>query len=368
MTRELHGGNIYLLAERLGLEEREIVDFSASINPLGVPGSVLEAIKENSKSLSHYPDPDAKRLRLKIAEYTGVSPDSILCGNGSTELIYLIVRALRPSIVLIPAPTFSEYERACRLMGDRLKIVHHNLSDAADFDIKPEEFITAMNSDMKTTLGTRHATLSHNMAFLCNPNNPTGRLIKREDMLKIADAAKRLGCVLIVDEAFIDFCPLDSIVDEVRNNPYLIVLRSMTKFYALSGLRIGYAVLPVSLLKAVKKAKEPWTVNTLAQISGIAAIDDEAYKSETFKLIALEKTEFERGFERLGISCVPSAANYCLLRFNKARELALLLKDKGILVRECSNFTGLDDSYIRVAVKLKSDNRKLLEEVSSWQA
>ncbi len=353
---ESHGGNIYLLAESLGMKEDAIMDFSASINPLGVPDSVVAAIKENLKHLFHYPDPEAKKLRRKISEHIGVGAESILCGNGSTELIFLVVRALSPARVLIPAPTFSEYERACIQNG--AAIVTYPLREEHNFDIDAKELILAM--------GAGNALSSRcNMVFLCNPNNPTGRLMSKEDMLKISDAAKRLACVLVVDEAFIDFCSNSSIIDEVRNNPYLVVLRSLTKMYALSGLRVGYAVLPASLLESLKEAKEPWTVNTLAQIAGVTALDDDEYTAETFRMIEEEKRFLEEGFRALGISFFPSSANFYLLQTERAAEIAAHLRGKGILVRDCSTFSGLDSSYIRVAVKARSENVRLLEEISA---
>ncbi len=363
--KESHGGNIYLLAEELGIREDEVVDFSASINPLGVPESVQAALHGNMKCLFNYPDPDARSLRLKTAERIGVSPDSIICGNGSTELIYLVVRALKPASVLIPAPTFSEYERAVKQLDSEIKYFH--LREEDNFDINADEFIAAMGGALHDSGLTTHGSGPFDMAFLCNPNNPTGRLIRRGDMLKIADAAKALNCTLVVDEAFIDFCPAASIVDEVANNPNLIVLRSLTKIYALSGLRVGYAVLPPSSSSAVREAKEPWTVNTLAQIAGVAALDDDAYVTRSLGLIEKEKRTIEEGLMRMGIPFVPSAVNYYLVRMEKAQEMASHLKQKGILVRSCSNFIGLNGSYIRVAVKSALDNIRLLREISSWQ-
>jgi threonine-phosphate decarboxylase len=325
--QETHGGNIYRYAESLGLREEEMIDFSASINPLGVPESAAVAMTGAMGRVFNYPDPDARDLRLKIAAHSGVSPDSIICGNGSTELIYLLPRALKPRKVLIPAPTFTEYQRACTIPGGA-DVVHYVTDKEHSFDVTPEEFI-------RQAAGDNNLSSPCDMAFLCNPNNPTGRLIPRDDMLRIADGARKARCMLVVDEAFIDFCPEASIMDEVKNNPFLMVLRSLTKFYALSGLRIGYAVLPPSVLEAVKRAREPWTVNTLAQKAGIAVLGDVAYKTETFRTMAREKAALEDGFRRLGISSIPSAANFYLLNLKNGHEVAACLEKQGILVRDC---------------------------------
>lgn len=342
------------------MAESDIIDFSASINPLGVPESVQAAMKEHMRHLGNYPDPDTKRLRVKISDHIGVDIDSIVCGNGSTELIYLIARALRAGRVLIPEPTFSEYERACG-KNSGVEIVKHSLARETGFNVNPEDFIRAMEAG-------KSSVSRYDMIFLCNPNNPTGRLIKREDMLRIVAAAKDLKCTLVVDEAFIDFCPGSSVADQVGNNPYLIVLRSLTKMYALSGLRVGYGVFPPLLARAVKEAKEPWTVNTLAQIAGAVALDDKTYQSETLRTIATGKRALEEGFSRLSISYIPSAVNYYLLHMEKAQAAAAALRMRGILVRDCSNFSGLDGSYLRIAVKSGLDNGRLLKEISSCPA
>ena len=355
-----HGGNIYRLAESLGIGPEEIIDFSASINPLGVPESAREAMTACITHLVNYPDPDMKDLKSVISEGTGVEPASIVCGNGSTELIYLMARALGPKKVLIPDPTFSEYERACAAIHGT-KVIHYGMEKERMFDVDPADFARVMAGEVK-------ASSACDTAFLCNPNNPTGRLMRRDEILEIADAAKSARCTLVVDEAFIDFCPGASVIHEVRNNPYLVVLRSLTKFYALSGLRLGYAVLPPRLYDPAARAKEPWTVNTLAQEAGIAALADEAYRNETYRIVAEEKAFLEEGFRRLGIFFAPSAANFYLLKFEKGPEITARLKGKGILVRDCSSFIGLDDSYIRVAVKSRRDNTRLLEEISLCMA
>ncbi len=362
MIREAHGGNLYRLAEKLGVDEGEILDFSASINPLGVPKSAALEIRDTVKYLCNYPDPDTKQLRLWIAKDLIINPQSIICGNGSTELIYLVARALKPERVLIPAPTFSEYERA---VYSRKKIIHFPLYEKDGFALDPGEFISAMAGGVSPASYKSSLTTSIDMAFICNPNNPTGSLLKREDLLKIAEAAKSLKCYLVVDEAFIDFTPEDSIVREVENNPYLVVLRSLTKFYALSGLRIGYGVIPLTLLDIIKEHREPWTVNTLAQTAGIAALNDSAYRDETFKVIRNEKKTLEDGFRLLGIDYFPSAVNYYLIKLNNAQEMVAALRNRGIMVRDCSNFKGLDETFIRVAVKANNDNMRLLQELAN---
>jgi len=357
-----HGGNIYKIAEDLGISESRLIDFSASINPLGISGKVKDVIIGEIDNLVNYPDSDAKMLRHKIAGYNGIDPDTILCGNGSTELIYLIPRALKPENTLIPAPTFSEYERACKISRES-RVESYELKEENNFSIISAEFIPAIKKlSFNSELRTPNSKLSFDMAFLCNPNNPTGHLLKRDEALAIAEAARQMKCYLIVDEAFIDFVPEESLIKDVQDNPYLIVLRSMTKFYALTGLRIGYGVFHREVIDKIKKFKEPWTVNNLAQQAAIAAITDAEYAVETHELIKREKDFLENGFKKLNIEYRPSSVNYYLLKIPPAPKWGIInsLREKGILVRDCSNFRGLDGSYIRVAVKSRSDNEKLL--------
>lgn len=358
---ESHGGNIYRAAGQLGLDEHEIIDFSASINPLGVPKSVLAGIRDTMKYLHNYPDPDARQFTLSLAKNFGINPESILCGNGSTELIYLVIRALMPERILIPAPTFSEYELAA---GDRREIVRYALNAKDNFAINPDTFIKAMAGGSNSLSQKMALPTSVDMVFLCNPNNPTGGILRKSDMLKIADAAKTLKCHLVVDEAFIDFSPDDSLINEVEDNPYLIVLRSLTKFYALSGLRVGYGIFPLKLTDTIKKHKEPWTVNTLAQVAGTEAINDEVYKADTFRVIKNERKTLEDGFRLLKIDYFPSEANFYLIRMDNAKDVVDTLGEKGILIRGCSNFRGLDESYARVAVKSNRDNMRLIKELA----
>jgi threonine-phosphate decarboxylase len=349
-----HGGNIYNIAEELGIPESRLIDFSASINPLGISKKVKDVISKEIDKLVNYPDTDAKMLRHKIAEYHDIDPETVICGNGSTELIYLIPRSLKPDKVLIPAPTFTEYERACKTANYELRVMSYELKKEDSFKVKPDEFISAIEA----------LSFNSQLIFLCNPNNPTGHLLKREEVLEIAEASRKMKCCLIVDEAFIDFVPEESVINHVQDNPHLIVLRSMTKFYALTGLRIGYGVFHGDLMERIKDFKEPWTVNTLAQHAAMAAIEDDDYKAETYELIKREKDFLEKEFEKLKIQYIPSSVNYYLLKMDGAERIVSGLKGEGILVRDCSNFIGLASSYIRVAVKSRSDNEALLNELS----
>ncbi len=335
---------------REGLRREDILDFSASLNPLGPPESVLQALKGELPFINHYPDPECTILKETISEVLDLPGDFLLCGNGSTELIYLIVRALRPERVLIPIPTFSEYERAVKPLGTSVEYLLSN--EEKGFQIDPGAFIKKAEA------------FRPRIAFLCNPNNPTGGLLGRREVLQISDMAKTLKMFLVVDEAFVDFIPEESVIQEVIDNPFLIVLRSLTKFYGLAGLRVGYGVLHPSVMKEVALYKEPWTVNTLAQVAGAVALRDDEFRQRTITLLAAWKAQMEGEMRHLGIRYLPSAANFYLLRFGQdTHVLCEELRKRGLLVRPCANFRGLGPKYIRVAVRTPEENKNLLQEL-----
>ena len=361
-----HGGNIRAASRATGIPEEKILDFSASINPLGVPKKAAKALTEAIDRLGHYPEPYAEGLSEHLGRLFGVGADSIICGNGSAELIYLIPRALKPACVVIPEPTFSEYERACRI-ADTKKVVGFRLKAQEDFDVSPQAFagkiIEACASGRASGRSIGQPGKPGVIAFLCNPNNPTGRLVARSDVLAVAETARKHGCYLVVDEAFLDFCPGESVLAEVRENPCLIVVRSMTKFYSLSGLRIGYAVMHPSVSRLVLPYKEPWTVNALAQKAAMEVTKDISFQKASLTAMAEEKSFMEKELRRLAIEFTPSRANYYLLRLDRAPEIKAGLEKKGILVRDCSNFAGLDHRYLRIAVRSRRENEILIGEM-----
>ncbi|MBF0472657.1 MAG: threonine-phosphate decarboxylase [Nitrospirae bacterium] len=345
-----HGGNIYEASRQLKIPERKIIDFSASINPLGTSKKVRAELRRYLKYLTNYPDPDCIRLRWSLNKELNVPIENILCGNGSTEIIYLIVSALKPKKVLLLAPTFSEYERAIKLnSGINSIIKYYDLKSDDNFAINVDEFIASMDGC--------------DMAFLCNPNNPTGKLLIKEDVIKISKAALLINCTLVIDEAFIDFAHEQSVTANVVNNPNLIVIRSLTKFYALSGLRIGYGVMSKDVIEEIYKIREPWTVNTLAQRAAVVALNDWVYRKKTFDLLGAEKSFLEAHLFANGIKYFPSDSNFILAKSDHTETLIQRFLLKGIIVRDCSNFRGLNNSFFRIAVRTHRENAMLVKSI-----
>jgi len=353
-TVRRHGGDIHGFAFSARVRPEDVTDFSASINPLGAPRTVMKAIKERLRDIEHYPDPEARQLKEKLSEVHRTDRSLILCGNGCTELIYLLPCVMPFNRVLIPGPTFIEYELACKAARPECAIIYHRLDERNGFLIDPVGLIGSA------------ARLNADAVFLCNPNNPTGRLAERRDLDEAAAIAAKRKIYLIVDESFIEFTSAASMAELVVKNPYLIVLRSMTKFYALPGLRLGWGVFPARMIKALTGRKQPWSVNALAQTAGIAALDERDFREKTIRYITKQKEFLKAGLDRLGIEYVPSDANYHLLRSRSAPRIIEGLKERNILVRDCSGFKGLDKRYIRIAVKKKKENETLLEHAARY--
>jgi threonine-phosphate decarboxylase len=358
------GKTIYRLAAELKMQERGVIDFSASVNPLGVSKKVKADLRKHLKYLHHYPDPEAQRLRKRLAQYFAIDPETILCGSGSTELLYLMPKVLNPARVLIPAPTCPEYERACRMRSET-RIAYFALKEEDGFHLDADRFIDALPEGGNSELSIPDTSAPCAIAFLCNPNNPTGRLLSRPEIVKIGDAARNKRCYLVVDEAFIDFCSDGSVIGEATGNPFLIVVRSMSHFYSLAGLRIGYGIFPQHLVRRLRAYREPWTVvNSLAQRAALTALKDKAYRKETMGLVTEEKRFIEKHLRKLGIAFFPSDTNYYLLKMHDACEISRALKKRGILVRECADFKGLGNSYLRIAVKSHRANAVLMKELA----
>lgn len=352
MTQPTHGGNVYKVAQERRIPVERIVDFSANINPLGFPTVGLRAIRSALTRIVHYPDPDCRQLRHTLAQQCGVDPDMILVGNGSTELIYLLPRALAIKSALIMGPTFEEYARALMDAEGAVQYVH----------ARREERFRPPVKEVLRELSTRR--MRFDAVFLCNPNNPTGQVITRRALCELAGVVERQQGWLIVDEAFIDYCREQSVVSMLREYPRMIVLRSLTKFYAMPGLRIGYLLGASKVVDRVKERQPPWSVNSLAQEVSCAVIQDNAFAKKSRVFMKDERSRFKYGLRTISpLRIYPSAANFVLVELPAstcADEIADQLASEGLLVRDCSTLPGLTRQMIRVAVKTAKENRRLI--------
>ena len=350
----VHGGEVWEVASKTGFRKEEILDFSSSVNPLGPSEKALEAIKSNLEHISSYPDSDSCLLREAIASrFKGISKDNVIAGNGSTELIYLFAETFmqKGDVALIPEPTFGEYERAVRKVGEEPKHLRLN----PDFHVNLRVFARELS-------GAK-------IVFLCNPNNPTSVLTPPEDLTAIAERALEEDAFVFLDEDFLEFVEGEerfSLIGKIKRYPNLFVLRSFTKIFGLTGLRIGYGIASEEIISSLMNAKIPWNVNCLAQAAAIAALGDEEHLKKTRELIRDEKAFLMRELKRIkAFKTYPADANFIFIDIRQSGYTAAQLKEKmlrhGVLIRDCSSFRGLDGYYIRIAVKTRRENELLLE-------
>lgn len=345
-----HGGTVFAVARRLGVSPDGIIDFSASINPLGPPVGVRGAVAAAFDRLVHYPDSGATELRDALARRHHLLPENICVANGSTELIYLVPRLVGGRRGLIVAPPFSEYAKSLARAG--WEIDYLALDPDQGFALSPDAL------DRRLARGC-------DLLFLANPGNPTGALIPGNGVAEILRLCRSRGAFLVLDEAFIDFREEESATSLVAQGGGAVVLRSMTKFYAIPGLRLGYAVGSGEVIARLAALREPWSVNTLAQAAGLACLEDGEYPARTRDLVAAERKRLASGIAALpGLTVYPSSANYLLVRIDagpSAPELAARLLAERVLIRDCSSFRGLSDRFFRVAVRGAEENMRLLD-------
>lgn len=336
-----HGALDFEELARLGIAPDEILDFSVNSNPFGSSPAVRKALR--NVVIERYPDRESLTLRTALAAKFGLELPQILIGNGTAELLWLVAIAYLRSgdTVLVLKPTFGEYARSVALMGAQVESIWGTEENGFNFTVQTiQEFLTIR---------------SPRLAYICNPNNPTGTTFTSGT---IREVAKAHPCTLfVIDEAYLQFVPdLPSCIS--LDLPNVLVLRSMTKDYAIAGLRLGYAVGQLDVIEALAKVRPPWDVNAIAQEAGLAALMDEEYLSQTMIYLHAAKGKFLSGLQSLGLQPVPSATHYFIIKVGNAADFRQRLLEHKIQVRDCASF-GLPD-YIRVATRKPAENAKLL--------
>lgn len=350
--RYVHGGNVMRAAQLYGLDPTLIIDFSANINLLGPPKAAIDAITANLERVSQYPDPDCSELRAALGRYFGLDPAHLILGNGASEVICLVVNAGRPRRAGVLVPTFSEYEHALEAAGS--EIARFALSSKNGFLPDADELARQITGI--------------DMLFVCNPNNPSGSVFRPEDFLRILYVAVERGIVVVVDEAFMDFVDDGESITlrrEAVSREGLFVIGSLTKFFALPGLRVGYGVGSASFVERLWQLRDPWSVNALAQVAAVASMADSRFIAKTKEWVRSERAFLFNELARLpGLKVYPPSANYILADIRDtgvtAPHLCQVLGRKGILVRDCGDYPFLDAYYVRFAVRTREQNRILL--------
>lgn len=340
----IHGGDIYGFTERHG--GRLPLDLSANINPWGMPNEVRQAMHGAIADCVHYPDPLCRELRRAIAKMNGIDADWIFCGNGAAEILFRLAAVLKPKSALITAPTFAEYEQSLR----GASVSFHTLLEEENFIVTPR-ILRQMTSDI-------------DVVYLCNPNNPTGGTIDCELLLQILEHCEKYDIYLIVDECFIDFledAQTHILTRYLASYPKLILLRAFTKMYAVPGIRLGYCMCTdKKLLDGLREVGQPWNVSVVAQACGLAASNLVDFAKATAERIATERKFLQKELCNRGIRVYPAQANFLLWK-TKDTKIHEKLAQKGILIRNCSNYRGLSAGHYRIAVKTHEDSIHFLQ-------
>ena len=348
MGRFEHGGDMY------GREG--VIDFSANLNPLGMPAEAVSALRDHAGDFEAYPDAACRDLRAALADLHGVPVDRIVCTAGASDLIERICAVMKPETALVTAPCFSGYEQALERAGTR--IVRHRLRDEDDFAITErilDEAPLTFQPHDGTDGGAVTGDCPRMLAFLCNPNNPTGLTMAPSLIERIVAAAADTGAVVVLDECFLDFTGEPSAVPLCERYPNLIVMRAFTKLYAMAGLRLGYGIFgDESLAARIAQAGQTWAVSTPAQVAGIAALRVDGWEQRTREYVDAERNRLASALEACGMRVIPGTANYLLFRSD--RELYGPMLERGFLIRRCGNFEELDDAWYRIAVRTQDEN------------
>jgi threonine-phosphate decarboxylase len=348
-----HGGDVWQVSEELGISASDILDFSANINPRGLPPRARERLSRDASDaslLSFYPDPAARCLRNALSEQLGVAPEAIVVGPGAESLLAPILR--ESGSALIPVPAFSEYRRVCEQQA--IKVVPFPLARTELFRAPVDRLSKCIESESPGTV------------VLNNPHNPSGAMLDGTDLRRIIDVTRSTGATAILDEAFIDYVPQASLVREAARRPGLIAIRSLTKFYGCPALRVGYAVAHPDIVGQIRSLLPTWPVTQLALHALVEAVADHEYAEESVCENAIERERLANSLTGLGFFVFPSAGNYLLLELcadmRAASDLrAVLINKHRILIRSCDSYEGLAPGrYIRVAVRTRGENRQLV--------
>jgi threonine-phosphate decarboxylase len=352
-----HGGDVWGFSRKYNIPLEQVLDFSGPINFLGPSPKAVETVKQQAKLIRFYPDPNPTELRAEIAKYVGhgVDEKNIILGNGSIELIYMIAEVFPCDFkAVIPVPSFTEYEKAVlRVHGEPIFV---QLPE--NFALEAERVKKAVTNDTK-------------LMCICNPHSPSGTLYSRDTILDLLDFCQKKDIILSVDENYIEFAAKgedNTMVGYVKKYPNLFVIHSVTKFYGMPGIRFGYGIADENLIETLEVVRQPWSINTLAGFATLAAFNDKAFIENSKLTIAKEKAKFAERLTEIGwLHVFPSETNFLLVKILNPKFTSTRLREEmakqGMLIRDCSTFVGLDDTFFRVTVRSGGENVKLVEAI-----
>ena len=354
-----HGSDIEKICEVYHLDPKNIIKFGANVNPLGLSENVKQQLASRLDILSSYPDRDYTTLRNTISEYCNVPAEFILPGNGSSELIALLIQERNPKHTLILGPTYSEYSRELSFSGSTQEYYHLREED---------NFVLNVDDLCQTLEG------NYDFLIICNPNNPTSSAITREDLQKLLTFCAEKNIFVMIDETYVEFAPDISEITAVtltKEFTNLMVLRGVSKFYAAPGMRLGYGITGnLDFLKKMKEKQVPWSLNSLGALAGELMLQDKDYIHRTRELILSERTRLLQALVEIPTyKTYPAYANFILLKIQKPVLTSYDIFDacirQGLMIRDCSSFECLDGEYIRFCIMNQEDNTRLLNILSS---
>ena len=348
--RPIHGGDIIGFAESIGKPKEEVIDFSSNLNPLAPLKSLQKVYQSSFELITQYPDLHCRALHQTIAQHLNVNTNNILAGNGAIALIELVIRTIQPKNVLLIEPCFNEYRRLAELNGAKVHSIF--LKEEHQFQFCLAEIISQLKNIDLVILGS--------------PNNPTGTALTRQELVTLINAVKKQNSFLLIDEAFIDWHPQNSVVKEIQEHSSFVVIRSLTKFFALAGIRIGYAVASNVLIEKMQTLQETWSCNALAQKLGGVALKDITFQKKSRQWFYEESVRFITELNKIpSIKAFPTLANYILIKVEKenVNNFCDSMKRAGIYLRTTNDYNGLNKNYFRAAIRKKEENQFLIERI-----
>ena len=357
-----HGGDIWGFSRKYSIPIEEVLEFSGPINFMGPPPKAVEAVKANARLIKFYPDPNPVEFKEAIAQYVGhgVEAENVLLGNGSIELIYMITKSLPQTFqAIIPVPSFSEYEKASLRVGGEVTFVQL----PPDFSMDKDRIKAAVTDKTK-------------IMCICNPHSPSGRLYKKAEIMDLIDFCNKKDLIFSIDENYIEFAEegdKNTVASMVKEYENLFVIRSVTKFFGMAGLRFGYAIAAVDLIDKLETVRQPWSMNGLVNTVTLAAFSDKEFIATTKETITKNRTELSKALSTIeGLKVHPSTTNFLLVKIHNGKLTSTMLKEllakEHILIRDCCTFMGMDDSYFRIAVRSAKDNQTLVEAIKKVMA
>jgi threonine-phosphate decarboxylase len=357
----VHGGDVWKISEKYHIPLDQVIDFSVPLNPMGTPKKALQSIRQHLSLIKNYPDPAHEWLIATFSNYVGAKPNNVIVGSGSTELIYLFVEVFLngEDDVVIPIPVFNEYKKATMKVGGRPLFL--KCDSAENFHLDLEKLEKAISKKTR-------------IIFICNPNSPTGNLYEKEDVLRIVRLAAEKNVLVFLDEDYVEFvddAKRYSMAEYVTRYNNLFVLRSLTKFFGLAGLRMGFGIASSDIVDALKRAKMPWTVNSLAMFAAEEAVKDDDFIKRSRLMISRSKKQMQKALQMIPwLRVYPSETNFFLVEITKGSLTSTQLKEglerKGLLIRDCSDFDGLNNRFFRVSVNKLEKNKKLIEHLKTF--